>query len=141
LVLVASLGFSGSLRAQDASPSSAELPQAPLQSVEQSLIKGLQAGDARQLLHNAADRVEISLFGARTFYSQSQAFYVVRDFFGEHPPRRVELRDTVQTDESYFLTGRYWHTRTDQPLDVFIRMQHDSEQWTVHEIRIESVRR
>lgn len=143
LLAVVSLIATGAVQAQE--PSASE-PDARLRSLSNALIEGLRDGDAQRLLDASADRVEISLFGARTFYSQAQAFYVVRDFFRDHPPQRFALRDTMQADASYFLTGRYWHTRTDQPLTVLIRMRRAEGSraegtWNVHEIRIEAERR
>lgn len=111
------------------------------QAIGRTVTEGFRAGNSQMLLQEAAERVEISLFGARTFYSRGQAFYVIQNFFRDHPPRRFEVRDTVHAEGSYFLTGRYWEVRTDPPLTVFVRIQAADSQWRVHEIRVETTRR
>lgn len=136
LLLTFALSFSGRA-AQGQTPSEPTDDQA-IATLAQHVTSGFEAGDARTLLQDAADRVEISLFGTRTFYSRGQAFYVVDNFFQEYGPRRFALEDTVAADGSSFLTGRYWHVRTDRPLQVFIRMGTPDQQWKIQEVRIES---
>ena len=136
LLLAVGLSFPASETLAQAPPESAQ--DEAIETLAQHVTSGFESGDARHLLQNAADRVEISLFGTRTFYSRGQAFYVVDNFFQEYGPRRFALQDTVETDGSSFLTGRYWHVRTDRPLQVFIRMGETEEQWKIQEVRIES---
>jgi hypothetical protein len=107
-------------------------------------------GDAEVLLAPASDRVEVSLLGTRTFYSRSQAFYVLRDFFAQYEPRRFEVRDVSKTGASTFITGRYRHARADDPLPVYVRLQQnagtgdppsgDPPEWVLHEVRVGPVR-
>jgi hypothetical protein len=98
-----------------------------------------QTGNAQLLLAPAADRVEVSLFGARTFYSSAQAFYVLRDFFEKHPPSRFVLADTTGAGRSGFLRGTYRHTRGAQPLKVYLRFVHErKDAWALHEVRIDA---
>src|SRR6056297_2597403 len=79
-------------------------------------------GNAQLLLSPAADRVEVSLFGTRTFYSSAQAFYVLRDFFEAHPPARFSLADTTGAGTSGFLRGTFVHTRGERSLRVYVRL-------------------
>jgi hypothetical protein len=96
-----------------------------------------QSGSAQQLLTPSADRVEISLFGTRTFYSSAQAFYVLREFFDAHPPTRFVLADTTGTGRSCFLRGRFEHTRDERTLQVYVRLvQQEGAAWLLHEVRI-----
>lgn len=99
--------------------------------------QGFGDGDARRLLTSGAERIEISVFGARTFYSRSQALYVMSDFFEEYAPRRFELDQASQTARAYFASGRYWHMRSDRPLRVYVRLGKDRSEWRLYEIRIE----
>lgn len=99
-----------------------------------------QEGNPERLLTPAADRIEITLFGARTFYTRSQAFYVLEDFFKEYGPRRFEARDVTEAGSNTFVTGRYWHVRADRPLRVYVRLSDGDDQARLHEVRIEPTR-
>lgn len=96
-------------------------------------------GDAARLLGLAADRVEVSLFGTQTFYSSSQAFYVLQGFFEDYSPRRFAIGDVTRTGASYFVSGEYNHGRSAQTLQVYVRLvRRDGEDaWGLREIRIE----
>jgi len=137
LVLVA-LGFTASsVFAQSSVPDTT----ASLPSVVERVQRALSAGAPSTLLTPAADRVEITLFGTRTFYSRDQAFYVLQNFFKEHGPRRFAVQDTVQTERTYFVTGTYWHTRDEQPLRIFVRLSAADARWKLQEVRIGTERR
>lgn len=107
-------------------------------------------GDAEVLLAPASDRVEVSLLGTRTFYSRSQAFYVLRDFFAQYEPRRFEVQDVSKSGVSTFITGRYRHARADEPLRVYVRLEQNTggsnpasevpPEWVLHEVRVAPVR-
>lgn len=105
--------------------------------VVRRVSSSFQSGNAQQLLAPSADRVEVSLFGTRTFYSNAQAFYVLRDFFETHPPVQFSLADTTGAGTSCFLRGRFEHTRDERILQVYVRLvQHANDKWHLHEIRI-----
>lgn len=138
-LLVVALGLtvpSAALAQSPVSDTTATLP-----TVAERVQQAFAAGDADGLLSPAADRVEINLFGTRTFYSRDQAFYVLRAFFEEHGPRRFEVQDTVQTGGAYFVTGTYWHVRDDRPLRVFVRLSASEAQWRLQEVRVGTERR
>ena len=105
--------------------------------VVQRVSSAFQSGNAQQLLAPSADRVEVSLFGTRTFYSNAQAFYVLRKFFEAHPPARFALADTTGAGSSFFLRGRFEHTRDERILQVYVRLvRHQDHAWQLHEVRI-----
>jgi len=120
--------------AQEAAPADS----ATTAPVARRVTAALESGDAESLLSPAAERVEISLFGARTFYSRDQAVYVLRDFFAKHPPRQFKVRDVAQTDRSYFVTGQYGHAQADQALRVFVRLNVSGDVWALKEVRVEN---
>lgn len=95
-------------------------------------------GDAQTLLTPATDRVEVSLFGTRTFYSSAQAFYVLRDFFDSHPPADFATGDATATGRSAFVQGRYDHRRDERTLQVYVRLVHRDERWQLQEVRIDA---
>jgi hypothetical protein len=100
------------------------------------VVTAFTNGNAQRLLSPAADRVEVSLFGTRTFYSNAQAFYVLEDFFDTHPPTRFEVDDVTETGESCFLRGRFDHRRDERTLQVYVRLTHRDAAWRLQEIRI-----
>jgi hypothetical protein len=136
LVVVLGVTASSALAQSSVSDTSA-VPSSVVQRVQQAF----GAADASALLTPAADRVEINLFGTRTFYSRDQAFYVLRAFFEEHAPRQFEVQDSVQTEGAYFVTGTYWHVRDDRPLRVFVRLSASEAQWRLKEVRVGTERR
>jgi hypothetical protein len=96
------------------------------------------AGDAQQLLTPATDRVEVSLFGSRTFYSSAQAFYVLDDFFDRHPPTHFEVGDATRAGRSYFVRGRFEHSRDERTLQVYVRLVRRDEAWHLQEVRVDA---
>ncbi len=96
-------------------------------------------GDASRLLTPSADRVEISLFGVRTFYSSAQALYVLREFFRSHVPRRFRIRDVMETGTSCFVQGEYEQARRARRLQVYVRLGQPErgDLWHLQEVRIE----
>ena len=95
-------------------------------------------GDAQELLTPAADRVEVSLFGTRTFYSSAQAFYVLDDFFDRHPPTRFELGDVTKAGRSCFVRGRFGDRRDERTLQVYVRLVHREAAWQLQEVRVDA---
>jgi len=103
------------------------------------VVAAFQAGDAQRLLGNTSARIEVGLPGTRAYYSRSQAVYVLREFFQEHDPVRFTVEDISQAGASYFVTGRFWHSRSEQPMNVYTRFASGSSH-TLYEIRVEPSR-
>lgn len=111
--------------------------EGPAEIVER-VTEAFGEGDPERLLVPSADRVEVTLFGARTFYSNAQAFYVLRDFFRSHTPQAFSIDDVTEAGTSCFVRGLYEQSRVDRPLHVFVRFGKDEEEtWRLQEIRIE----
>ena len=98
-----------------------------------------QNGDAQQLLGETSNRIEVGLPGTRAYYSRSQAVYVLREFFKEHDPARFTVEDVSEAGTSYFVTGRFWHSRSGQPMHVYTRFA-NGDAYRVYEIRVEPIR-
>jgi len=107
--------------------------------VVQRVAAAFSEGDAQRLLKPSADRVEINLFGARTYYSSAQALYVLRKFFQGHKPRRFSVKDAVEKATNCFVRGRYEQARVAQRLLVYVRLGRIEENsaWQLQEVRIE----
>lgn len=136
ILLLAGLGTMVA-RGQDQVPEAADAEAVP-DTLVQRVSTAFRTGDARRLLSPTPDRVELSLFGTRTFYSSAQAFYVLRDFFETHPPAGFALSDATVAGESCFLRGRLKHTRSERPYQVYVRLvHHEDGSWRLHEVRID----
>lgn len=118
---------------------SADSANAGTSSVARRVAGAFSEGDASRLLAPSANRVEISLFGSRTFYSSAQALYVLREFFRSHAPRRFLVHDIVETGASCFVRGEYEQARRDRRFQVYVRLgrPEGDERWHLHEVRIE----
>lgn len=111
-----------------------------LQSAVAKRVAGaFSSGDASRLLNPAADRIEISLFGARTFYSSAQALYVLREFFRSHAPRRFVVGNVMETGTTCLVQGAYEEVRVERPLRVYVRLDRSEGEapWHLQEVRIE----
>jgi hypothetical protein len=116
-----------------------ETSEAVPDTVVQRVSAAFRTGNAQLLLTPSADRVEVSLFGTRTFYSSAQAFYVLREFFDVHPPARFSLADTTGAGSSCFLRGQFEHARDERILRVYVRLvRNEEDAWRLHEVRIGS---
>jgi len=131
--LLAGLGVSathGQVPVQDT-------PAAVPDSVAERVVTAFVKGEAETLLAPATDRVEVSLFGAGTFYRKAQAFYVLREFFDAHPPVDFRLSDVTAAERSCFVRGQFRHDGDHRPLQVYVRLDARAEGWHLQEVRID----
>lgn len=136
LLILLMLGLDTAAAWGQSSPAN-ELESVP-DTVLQRVTTAFARGDAQLLLSPAADRVEVSLFGTRTFYSNAQAFYVLREFFDTHPPSAFSLNDATGAGQSCFVRGRLNHTHDERTLQVYVRLVHRDDAWRLHEVRIDA---
>jgi hypothetical protein len=134
-VLIAFALYSSTLYAQQANNTSASVPSELIERVSSAF----QNGDAQKLLGETSNRIEVGLPGTRAYYSRSQAVYVLREFFEEHVPTRFSVEDVSEAGTSYFVTGRFWYSRSEQPMHVYTRFA-NGDAYTVYEIRVEPIR-
>jgi hypothetical protein len=106
------------------------------------VVQTFEEGAPETLFNPAAERIDVSLLGSRSYYSQSQAFYVMRDYFRQHAPRAFTVNRTAQAETSLFVMGTYHHAQADAPVYVMVRFDtHDvarNAAWVFHEVRIAS---
>ena len=99
---------------------------------------GLEGGDAEAVLVDAADRVEVVLFGQGGMYRRAQATHVLRDFFRRYPPLRVAFGpERSSSYEGLAATGHYWAEDGGAPLSVRVLHREDEAAWELVSIRIE----
>lgn len=117
---------------------STDVPEGVPDTVVQRVSTAFTNGNPQLLLSPSADRVEVSLFGTRTFYSSAQAFYVLRDFFDSYPPVDFALGDATGTGNISFLRGQFDHIRDERTLQIYVRLVQRDGAWQLHEVRIDS---
>ena len=127
LILALTLAIDGTAVAQDAPDLSA---------VRDAFVQG----NAKMLLDEAGDRVEIALMGQGQLYSRAQATYVMQDFFREYPPTQFSLEPGYGDEGSWIVAGAYWYRQEDMSLQVYIHLRLKDKAWEVREIRIEPQR-
>lgn len=124
----------------DSSGQTSDTTQGIPSAVVERVNGAFSEGNADRLLVPSADRVEINLFGTRTYYSSAQALYVMREFFRTHIPDHFEVVDVMETGSSCFVQGRYRQARVDQRLKVYVRLGQvdDGASWHLREVSIET---
>ncbi|WP_263785051.1 DUF4783 domain-containing protein [Salinibacter grassmerensis] len=142
VLLVVGIGGAPSVVQGQAADSIASVPDSTTEdtpAVARRVATAFAEGDARRLLTPSADRVEISLFGNRTFYSDSQAVYVLREFFRRHPSGRFAMGDVMAAGTSFFVRGEYEEARMARRHHVYVRLDQPQGEdlWNLHEVRIE----
>ncbi len=99
---------------------------------------GLREGDPDAVLADAADRVEVILFGEGGMYRRAQASHVLRDFFRRYPPARVAFGpERSSSYEGLAATGQYVSDDGSAPLNVRVVHREDGEDWELVSIRID----
>lgn len=128
-------------RAPDSLAQDVDSTEAKRSAVAKRVAGAFSEGNASRLLTPSADRVEISLFGTRTFYSSAQALYVLREFFRSHVPGRFVVGDVMETGTTCFVRGAYEEARVERQLRVYVRLDRPEREspWHLQEVRIEGV--
>ncbi len=139
LVLVGSGPHVGWGQAADSLASAPDSTLEAPRAVVQRVAAAFAEGNATRLLTPSADRVEITLFGARTFYSNAQALYVLREFFRRHAPHGFRVQDVMEAGTSCFVQGAYEPSRRTSQLQVYVRLGRlkDEDLWRLHEVRVQ----
>lgn len=102
------------------------------------VVNTFEEGAPEQLFTPAAERIDVSLLGSRSYYSRSQAFYVMRDYFRHHAPRAFAVNRTARADASLFVMGTYHHAQSDAPVHVMVRFDQHDTAWMLREVRVEA---
>lgn len=126
-------------RAQSSGP---DLEQAGAEALDQ-IYSAMRSGRVASLMHVAADRLDLTIFGASEVLSKSQARYVLQDFFRNYPPTQVTVHETSPSEDNWFASASYWYRGGDGPLTVYLRMRvKGAGVWELRELRFgESIAR
>ncbi len=96
----------------------------------------LAQGDADRLTALCAERVEVTMNGATTAYSQAQVRYVLGSFFEQNPPRAFHFEHHLTSDgNAAFASGLFETVGRDY--QVMVRMGRRDGVWELRELRIE----
>jgi len=115
-------------------PAATAQETAPVPTIFQQVRAAFESGDVDALIRRCADRVDLSLFGEGELVSKSQAKYVMREFFRDYPPEKLDVEETSGTEGSWFASGVYLHQRGN-PLSVYFRLRSRDGEWELREIR------
>jgi hypothetical protein len=96
-----------------------------------------RAGDAASLLAEAAEPVDLAIFGQGASYTRSQAALVLQDFFRRHPPAQVAFEEEVVSENRRSVIGHYREAGGAAPSAVFVRLRARGDRWEIRSIRIE----
>lgn len=96
-----------------------------------------RSADVEALLHGAAERVDVVIFGKGASYSRAQASLVLLDFFRRNPPRDVAFEQQVIAEDRRSMIGHYWGVGGAEPMAISVRMRARDEGWQIRSIRIE----
>ena len=106
------------------------------------VVQAFEEGTPETLFAPSAERIDVSVLGSRSYYSRSQAFYVMRDYFRQHAPRAFAVSRTAQAETSLFVMGTYHHAQADAPVRVMVRFDarntSQDTAWIFREVRIEA---
>lgn len=81
----------------------------------------LSEGNEQGLVSYADEYVELAILEQPRRYTNSQAVYVLKDFFHQYPPGRFELHHSILQDMHWWLTGNYFVRDEHQKLRVYLR--------------------
>ena len=138
LIAPAAFGFSRAA-AQDADTIGPAAPSRGGQDAPVLLTELLDAfgrGDARGVVNCSSRRLDVTIFGVSELFSQSQVSYVLRDFFANYPPQKLNVTETSGSIDNWFAAGHYWYRRGDAPLSVYFRLRLSGGEWKLREVRI-----
>lgn len=98
---------------------------------------GFRSGNPTAILAEAAEPIDLAIYGHGASYSRSQAALVLLDFFRRYPPDRVRFRDEVASEGRRSVVGYYHDATSGEASAVFIRLRARDGRWEVRSIRIE----
>lgn len=96
-----------------------------------------RSGNPAALLVDAAEPVDLAIFGQGASYTRSQAALVLLDFFRRHPPAQVAFEEEVVSEDRRSVIGTYREASTAEPAAVFVRLRARGGRWEIRSIRIE----
>jgi hypothetical protein len=95
------------------------------------------AANVDSLLVDAADRIDLVIFGRGALCSRTQAAFVMQDFFRKHPPERASFQEQAHSEDSRSVIGTYWPEGAPSPIHIFVRLRELDDRWEIRSIRIE----
>lgn len=111
-----------------------------LQGVDQTFSQiedALRRGEASRLSSYMAPQVEIFLRNTARVYSNTQARYILQEFFQENPPRTFTLLHKGRSDEMVYAIGSYVSVNGRWDVSLFTRFQ--GGRYLIQQIRFEPV--
>jgi hypothetical protein len=98
---------------------------------------GFRTGNPAVLLIDAAEPIDLAIYGHGASFSRSQAALVLLDFFRRYPPGEVSFREEVSAANRRSIVGQYREAGATEASAIFVRMRARNDRWEIRSIRIE----
>lgn len=101
-----------------------------------TLRQALMEADAAALMAQAAETVEINLFGERRYYSRGQASLLLNDLLKETPPLSARIVRSRRTPSAAFVEARL-ESKVDEGTLWLVRYALQRGEWRIRELTVE----
>lgn len=101
-----------------------------------TLQQAVMSADAADIMRQAAETVEIDLFGERRFYSRGQATLLLNDLFKQRSPESARVVQTRRTPTAAFLEVRVV-SRDGSSAEWLVRYALQRGEWRIRELTVE----
>lgn len=101
-----------------------------------TLQQAVMSADAALLMRQAAETVEIDLFGERRFYSRGQATLLLNDLFKQRSPESARVIQTRRTPTAAFLEVRV-ESSDGSSAEWLVRYALQRGDWRIRELTVE----
>lgn len=106
------------------------------ESVIDNVRETIKAGSSRELAKYIAPSVDVSIEAKVETYSKTQAEFVLRDFFKQHPPKDfVIIHQGSSKGGLPYAIGQY--LSGEDSYRVFIKIKSQNDEFLVNEIRFD----
>ena len=103
-----------------------------------TIRRAVAEGNAKLLLAESTESIELALFAESHQYTRSQATLVLKKFFKENKPTSFELVDSTRSNLGLFVEGRMRTINYQVPLRTYFRLKKSPDGWKLREFLIES---
>lgn len=103
-------------------PYEASIAQSGEKNVGEKVTKAIEAGNASKLALHFTQKVDLSIPGTDDVFSSAQAEQILKEFFQEHPPEKLELEHSGTSKmEDRYRIGKLITSEEDFRLTYFMK--------------------
>lgn len=104
--------------------------------VIKKVSEAFQSGNAEQLSKNFYKTIELELLGDENFYSQAQAFQLMKSFFEKYKPVKFTINHQGVKDLSAFAIGTLQSKSAIFRVSIFLKTENGKSY--IHQLRVEN---